>query len=308
MMKGKSDKQKKTQLQIQQHVIDDFVFSTCDVNNVEPLNTTQCLTDNNATATVYTTGCQASQGKEGEQPPSSLLPPSIAAKRESSGHRVSEKVEDTAVVDTTAYQASQGEEGEPLALSTPSLSTTKESTTEDPPETVKTLSETSGTASEHLSTKQTSETKQTLSKTKWSGGTQQMPPKVAEGSARTTQSETVFVASETTDSFPIGLGYNFWAMDPDNNNYGSNPQESTASGEIEMIAETEMNGTTAANATMTETNLEPARLKEDEEESHNQMDKMEPEWNRSKTERNLAPSEECRQGLLVLSLTSSRCD
>ena len=53
-------------------------------------------------------------------------------------------------------------------------------------------------------------------------------------------------------------------MDPGNSNWEVSPKESTASDEIEMIAETEMHGTTAANATMTEANLEPEQLKEDE--------------------------------------------
>ena len=109
---------------------------------------------------------------------------------------------------------------------------------------------------------------------------------MAEGSDRATQPEIVLVASEATDSFPSGLGDSFWAMDPENSNHRLNPQESTASDEIEMISETDMNGTTAANATMTEANLEPTQPKEDEEESHHQMDKMEIEWNQSKIERN----------------------
>ena len=121
----------------------------------------------------------------------------------------------------------------------------------------------------------------------WSGGTQQTPPEVAEGSARTAQPETIFVASEATDSFPTGLGYNFWAMDPDNHNCGSNPQESTTSDEIEMISDIKTDATIAANATMTEKNVEQVQLNcnEDKEESHHQIEKMEPEWNQSKMER-----------------------
>ena len=188
-------KQKRTQSQTQQDDME-FALSTCDVNKVKPQNTTQWLADNNATAIVYTTGCQASRGEEGEQPPPSSPPPSSTAKRESSGHGVSEKVEDTAMVDATAYQAFRGEEGEPLALSTSppaSLPITEELNTEDPSE----------TASEHLSTKQTFEIKQASSETGWSGGIQPTPEGLAEGLARATQPEMVFVASEATDSFPL---------------------------------------------------------------------------------------------------------
>ena len=71
-------------------------------------------------------------------------------------------------------------------------------------------------------------------------------------------------------------------MDPNTHNYGSKPQESTTSDEIEMTAEMKTHGVVAANATMTESNLERTHLKEGTEENHHKMDKMEPEWNQSK--------------------------
>ena len=99
--------------------------------------------------------------------------------------------------------------------------------------------------------------------------------------AATQQPEMVSVASEATDSFPKAMGCDFWAMDPENSNYTVKPQEGTEGDEIEMIAETDMKGTTVVNSTGTETNREPTQLKEDSQ-SHHQKDKVAMEWNQSR--------------------------
>jgi hypothetical protein len=289
---------KRAHLQAPQEDIE-FAFSASDANHVQLPNSTQCLDDNDTTATVHTEGCQALRGEEGEQP-SSSPPPLITAKQESSEHGASEVVADTAAVDTTACQASRCEEGEPLALSTSpetaSLPDTEELKTEDSPE----------TASQTLGTKQAS------LRTEWLEGsdgatrpeivlvvneTTDSSPRGPPGQgfwamdpennnhAATQQPEMVSVASEATDSFPKAMGCDFWAMDPENSNYTVKPQEGTAGDEIEMIAETVMKSTTVVNSTGTETNQEPTQLKEDSQ-SHHQKDKVAMEWNQSRVERN----------------------